>query len=250
MKLLLVFILLGNTLSATISTPYGSRIEAVIFDCDGVLVDTEYLKFLAWQEALASENIPFTIEEYMPLVGHSSDHILLMVTRLKSVEIPEGVIELKNACYQILQKQGVPPINEMIAFAHYFAEEKKTLGIKLGLASSAPKEEILQNLEQIGLEHAFDLIISGSDDLDSYTDPEGKNKPKPYIYMEAAKRLGISPSKCLVFEDTAAGIEAAASAGMIAIAVPNPFTQGQDFSKAATVLKTYQDLPLKQIFKD
>ncbi len=251
LKLFLFCLLIGlNSLSATISTPYGNQIEAVIFDCDGVLVDTEYLKFLAWREALASENIAFTIEEYMPLVGHSSKNILLMLKKLKNIEIPEGIIGLKDARYRILQKQGVPPIKEMIAFANYFASEKTNLGIKLGLASSAPTEEILQNLEQIGLEHAFDLIISGSDDLDSYVDDEGKNKPKPYIYMEAAKRLEVAPSKCLVFEDTSAGIEAAASAGMVAVAVPNQFTTGQDFSKAKEVIKTYQELPLKQIFKD
>lgn len=251
LKLFLVFLLIGVcSLSATISTPYGNQIEAVIFDCDGVLVDTEYLKFLAWQEALAGENIAFTIEEYMPLVGHSSKNILLMLKKLKNIEIPEKVIAIKDARYRTLQKQGVPPIKEMIAFAKYFAEEKTNLRIKLGLASSAPTEEILQNLEQIGLEHTFDLIISGSDDLDSYVDHEGKNKPKPYIYMEAAKRLEVTPSKCLVFEDTSAGIEAAACAGMIAIAVPNQFTTEQDFSKAKNVIKTYLDLPLNQIFKD
>src|SRR5579871_6449518 len=105
-KLFLIFTLIGvHSLSATITTPYGSRIEAVIFDCDGVLVDTEYLKFLAWREALASEGIAFTIEEYMPLVGHSSENILLMVKKGKKMEIPEEVIKLKNASYQILQKQ-------------------------------------------------------------------------------------------------------------------------------------------------
>lgn len=251
LKLFLLFLtIVGNSLSATISTPYGNKIEAVIFDCDGVLVDTEYLKFLAWQEALASENIPFTIEEYMPVVGHSSKNILLMLKELKNIDIPEKVIELKNARYRILQKQGVPPINEMIAFAKHLAEEKLNLGIKLGLASSAPTEEILQNLKQINLESCFDLIISGSDDLDSYIDAEGKNKPKPYIYLEAAKRLDVSPSKCLVFEDTTAGIEAAADAGMIAIAVPNSFTVNQDFSKATKVIHCYKNLPLKEIFKD
>ncbi len=113
----------------------------------------------------------------------------------------------------------------------------------MGLASSAPHEEILNNLKQIGLSEAFDLIISGSDDLDSYVDAEGKNKPKPYIYIESAKRLGVSPSKCLVFEDTTAGIEAAFGAGMIAIAVPNRFTLHQDFSKAAQIIYSYKDLP-------
>lgn len=233
-------------LSATIA-PYGAEIEAVIFDCDGVLVDTEYFKFLAWQEALAHNNISFTIDEYKPLVGHSSKNILQMIRQQKG-DISEDVIGLKNAKYRILQKQGVLPIQEMVAFAKALSEGRKTLGIKLGLASSAPQEEILLNLQQIGLENAFDLIISGSDDLEEYEDAEGKNKPKPYIYIEAAKRLQINPSKCLVFEDTMAGVVAAASAGMIAIAVPNQFTMQQDFSNATKVIASYADLPIKEIF--
>lgn len=246
-NLFLALLFTGTTnLSATLTTSYGDQIEAVIFDCDGVLVDTEYLKFLAWQEALAEKNIPFTIEEYMPLVGHSGKYILSMIEKNKGMTIPEEILAVKSAKYHRLQKQGVPPIHEMIAFAKRFADEKKELGIKLGLASTAPKDEILQNLQQIGLKSAFDLIISGADDLDDYDDPEGKNKPKPYVYIESAKRLGVSPAKCLVFEDTAAGVDAAADAGMIAIAVPNQFTLNQDFSKAKAVISSYEDLPTYQ----
>ncbi len=216
--------------------------KAVIFDCDGVLVDTEYLKFLAWQGALASKNITLSFEEYQPLIGHSKRNILHQIELLKVERISEEVIELNTARYHILQKQGVIPIPEMITFAKNLAEQKDRLGIKLGLASSASREEIQQNLKQIGLEEIFDLIISGTDDLDSYVDSEGKNKPKPYIYLEAAKRLNLSPSECLVFEDTSAGVEAAATAGMIAIAVPNRYTIMHDFSKANKILFSYQDL--------
>ena len=246
LKLFFIFIFIGITpLSASISTPYVSDIEAVIFDCDGVLVDTEYLRFLSWQKALLSENIDFVIEEYMPLVGHSPQNVLLMLKELKGIDIPEKVIELKSANYRILQKQGVPPIQEMVAFARYLTEEKKELGIKVGLASSAPTEEILRNLQQIGLENAFDFIISGSDDLNSYVDDEGTNKPKPYIYIEAAKQLNVSPSKCLVFEDTNAGVEAAASAGMTVIAVPTQCTSQQDFSRAIAIIDSHADLKIE-----
>ena len=210
--------------------------KAIIFDCDGVLVDTEYLKFLAWQNALATQNIDFCIEEYMPLIGHSSKNILQMIEEKRGLKLPSEIIDLKNTEYKVLQKQGVLPIQPMLDFARSLSENKETLGIKLGLASSAPKEEILINLAQIKLENAFDVIVSGSDDLDSYVDAEGKNKPKPYIYIEASKRLNVAPELCLVFEDTAAGVEAAFDAQMVVIAVPNRFTLNQNFSKASRVL--------------
>ncbi len=245
LKLFLFAMLIGSV--PLFSLLQTSEFEAVIFDCDGVLVDTEYLKFLAWKEALAEENITFAIEEYMPLVGHSSKNILSMLRKLKNLEIPEKVIEKRNSHYRLLQQEGVPPIQEMIDFARRLSKGKEKLGIKLGLASSAPMEEILHNLRQIGLDNAFDLVISGTDDLGSYSDAEGKNKPKPYIYIEAAKRLAIDPSKCLVFEDTNAGVEAAAGAGMIAIGVPNRFTIHQDFSKATQVISSNSQI--QEIFK-
>src|SRR5262249_15121458 len=149
---------------------------------------------------------------------------------MKGIPIPEQAILLRRCEYQKLQEQGISPIEEMVEFASYLSQNKNALGIKLGLASSASRNDILFNLKQIGLEQAFDLIISGTDDLENIVDLEGKNKPKPYIYLEASKRLNIAPEHCLAIEDTEAGIEAASRAGMIAIAVPNKITKGQDFS--------------------
>jgi HAD superfamily hydrolase (TIGR01509 family) len=225
------------------------NVQAVIFDCDGVLVDTEYLKFLAWQETLASEGIEFSIEEYMPLVGHSSKNILQRIRQSKKIEISDEIIELKNGKYKGLQKRGVPAIQAMVDFARRLSANKSKLGLSLGLASSASKSEILTNLRQIGLENAFDLVISGSDDLDDYVDAEGVNKPKPYIYIEASKRLDILPEFCLVFEDTKAGVDAAADAGMIPIAVPNQFTLHHDFSKAIRIFSSHEDLPSIEVFQ-
>lgn len=234
----LVFVLAGGSSLLYANSPV---FQAIIFDCDGVLVDTEYLKYLAWKEALETKGVPFSIEEYMPLVGYSSKNILQMIRDAKNMPIPDEVIEIKNVKYKHLQKQGVPPIPEMVNFALRLAKSKQELGVQLALASSAPKEEILSNLKQIGLENIFDLIISGSNDLNAYRDPEGTNKPKPYIYIESAKRLGISPEFCLVIEDTKAGVDAAASAGMIVIAVPNQFTLTHDFASAHRIIYSYKE---------
>ena len=91
----------------------------------------------------------------------------------------------------------------------------------MGLASASPKDEILLNLQQHQIEHLFDVIISGKDDLSEYNDPEGVNKPKPYIYLHAAKLLDISPQQCVVIEDSRSGVTAGVDAGCFVIAVPN-----------------------------
>lgn len=237
---------------ASISTSFSNEMEAVIFDCDGVLVDTEYLKFLGWQKALASLNIELTIEEYKAVAGHSSKKIIELLQDMKNLTIPEKVIYLRREEYRKLQEQGVTPIKEMVEFVHCLSQNKDDWGIKLGLASSASTNEILFNLKQIGLDHVFDLIISGTDDLNDYKDSEGKNKPKPYIYLEASKRLNIPPGRCLVFEDTEVGVEAAFKAGMVTIAVPNWMTKEQNFCKANKIIDSILELPIEvaNTFKD
>lgn len=219
-------------------------IKAVIFDCDGVLVDTEHLKFLAWQEALASQNIKFSIEEYTPLIGNSSKNILHMIKQAKGLEIYDQIIDLKNVKYKSLQKQGVTVIQPTVNFVHYLSENKKRLGLKLGVASSAPKEEILINLRQIGLDNLFDLVISGSDDLDDYIDAEGKNKPKPYIYQHAMKALGIFPAQCVIIEDNVTGVSSGVSAGCFTIAISNIYTRNQDFSRAHLQMESFSDITI------
>jgi beta-phosphoglucomutase len=231
-------------LLSSLSPLFSKKIKAIIFDCDGVLVDTEYLKFLAWQKSLASIDEILSIEEYKTLAGYSSKKIVERLQIIKNRPIPEEVFHLRRMEYQKLQEKGVLPIKEMVEFVKYLFQEKNGLGIKLGLASSAPRNEIIFNLKQIGLDQSFDLILSGTEDLNGYADLNGKNKPKPYIYIEVSKRLNIAPNYCLVFEDMEAGIEAAALAGMIAIAVPNWITREQDFSNAKKIINCFSESPV------
>ena len=157
-------------LFASISTPFANEIKAVIFDCDGVLVDTEYLKFLAWQKALASVNIELSIEEYKAVAGHSSKKIHEMLARDEkscysrrshSFKTCKNIESCRHREYRQLRK--------WLNLLSYLSQNKDVLGNKVGLASSASTNEILFNLKQIGLDQAFDLIISGSDDLNDYT---------------------------------------------------------------------------------
>lgn len=214
--------------------------SAIIFDCDGVLVDTEYTKFLAWKEALAHYQVPFTLEEYKVVLGNSSKRSMAMIMAAKKIQLPaKKVIQEKNEIYKKLHQKYKPKgIKAAVSLVRELVKNKEALHIKLGLASSPSTEEIMRNLKAIGLENVFDIIISGHDDLKDIHDPEGTNKPKPYIYQRAAKWLHVAPEKCLVFEDSSAGVTAASQAGMTVFAVPNQYTKQQDFSSATRVLKS------------
>lgn len=115
-------------------------------------------------------------------------------------------------------------------------EQKDKLNIKIAVVSSDNREAIMRNLSFAGVKYEMlDGVYSGHDDLKHINDPEGTNKPKPYIYILAAQKLGIDPRSAVVFEDTNAGVISASLAGMYVIAVPNKFTLGQDFSNAKLV---------------
>jgi len=235
-----------------------AKIRAVIFDCDGVLVDTEYLKLLSWQHVLKKHNIDFSLQDYVPLVGYSGNYILGKISEKYAITFPSSVcteicVE-RNVYYKTLQNKGVPVIQAAVDFAKALALQKQLLGIKIGLASSAERHEVMENLKQAGLSDVFDVIVSGKDDLAEYHDVTGTNKPKPYVYQKTAKLLGLEPSECLVFEDTQAGIVAGADAGMFVIAVPNDYTKTQDFSRARLVIASCADLSattlLSTVLKD
>jgi HAD superfamily hydrolase (TIGR01509 family) len=215
-----------------------SIVEAIIFDCDGVLVNTEHLKYLAWKNAFKKYGVHFTLQDYLPLVGQTSRNILNEVKKTKELSVKNDfdIIQEKNNLYQIEQKKGVSPILPTVNLVKKLSKQKSTLNIKLAVASSAPLEEININLNQIGLSNVFDKIISGHDHLKDIQDLDGVNKPKPYIYIRLAEWLNVDPKNCLVFEDTAAGAEAAYKANMIVIAVQNEYTMNQNFKEVNRVV--------------
>lgn len=236
-----IFVMLGLTSAA------NAAVKAVIFDCDGVLVDTENLKFQAWREALNKYKIDFILEDYLPLVGHSSEKIAAEIEHQKKTQFDKTrLIQEKNAIYKARQAEGVPAIPEAVTFLKTLLKNKAEYQVAVGLASSASHAEINRNLQSIGVNPKdFDAIASGDDDLKHIKDAEGTNKPKPYIYQIIAKTLKVAPDQCIVFEDTQAGVEAAYSAGMRVFGTPNEFTQNHDFSKTVKVMSFKDTNPRK-----
>lgn len=207
-------------------------IKAVLFDCDGTLVDSEGAHFLAWQKTLEAKGVHLSAKQELQFTGMSD--LFIAKSFVDSLGCRElDLLREKSLHYSHLHEQGLPPIEPTVRFLKQLGAAKKELGLKLGVASAAAKEEVLSHLKHLEVEAFLDVILSGHDDLKGlYFDPEGINKPKPYIYLHAAKLLDVLPSECVVIEDSITGVMSAKAAGCFTIAIPNLLTKEHDLSAA------------------
>lgn len=219
------------------------KIKGIIFDCDGTLIDSEGLHLQAWKMAVQKRGFELHDELYFSLAGQTAETIAEKLYSLIGKDSPQKIVEDKRAFYRTLQQATTIPIIRTLCFL----KELQNYDVKLGVASAAPKEEILINLRAMGIEKDFHTIISGVEDLAHIHDPEGVNKPKPYIYLHAALTLGLNPSECVAFEDTSFGVQAAKTAGLKTIAVPNLYTKKQDFSAADLIINSEDPINIHQI---
>lgn len=225
------------------------KIGAVIFDCDGTLVASEEAHMEAWQITLQNRGLAFTDERRRICVGQSD----MDTARLLAAGIRPGcadeILAEKRTHYLGLSRGGLPAIDGAVDFVWRLAKERERLGLKMGVASAALKVEIESHLANLGIRDLFEVVLSGYDDLEDYSDPEGVNKPKPYIYLHAAKLLGVHPTRCIAIEDSYTGVTSAAAAGCITVAVPNHFTKHHDLSRAAVRIDTLADLTVERFLE-
>lgn len=223
--------------------------KAIIFDCDGTLIDSELAHCQAWMKVAEKYGYTLTETDYHSFAGKPAKLIAAEIAKKIGRPCADELARDKKALYHTLLSAGLPPIAPTVAFVHELAREKEKRKLKLGLASAARKEDILLSLSHLGISMHFDVIISGQDDLTDYTDPEGTNKPKPYIYRHTAKILGLSPQECIAIEDSHSGVLAGVSAGCFTIAVPNAFTKTHDLSQAHLQLSSFAGLTINDFFQ-
>ncbi|WP_343556873.1 hexitol phosphatase HxpB [Sphingobacterium sp.] len=208
-------------------------VEAVIFDMDGILIDSEPFWRKAEKEVFGNLGIVVT-EEHSSITSRMTtaevaaywynfkpwaDRTLVEVER----EVIERVGELINQHGEIM-----PGVKKML---HYF----KKYGYKVGLATNSPKMLVPIVLKKLSIEDYFDVTLS-VDDVRS-------GKPSPDIYLQTAVSLSVNPARCIVFEDSKSGIAAAIAAGMTVVAVPdgNGYN-AKEFDKADLKLRSLLDL--------
>lgn len=207
-------------------------IKAVIFDMDGVLLDSEPLIREAAMRMFAEHGLTVQPEDFRPFVGTGEDRFIGGVA--EKYGFPLDPARDKARTYEIyadVVEGKIKPLNGVPKFI----EKARAKGLKLAVASSADQIKIEINLGGIGIPmETFDAVVSGSDVTRKKPDPEG--------FLKAAEKLGMAPRQCLVVEDAVNGVQAAKAAGMKCLAVMTSFT-ADDLHEADWVAKDLADAP-------
>ena len=209
-------------------------IRAVIWDLDGVIIDSADEHRRAWQRLAREEGIKLTDEDFWATFGKRNDDIIAILWGPLSPEQVQLLRDRKEIYFRDLIRETAAPLPGSMELMRSLHEA----GYLQALASSAPIENIQLISEVLGLERYLTALVSGE------TVPHGK--PAPDIFLKAAQELHIEPSRSLVIEDAVAGVEAAHAAGMRCIAVAgNRDLPG--LRKAELMVKTLLEVDVKRV---
>lgn len=198
--------------------------KAVIFDMDGVIIDSEPIHLKLEQKLLKELGVDMTKEEYNGYIGTTA-HYMWEVIRKKH-GLNKDVNDLVKMDREAYYKHLVSKESEVMLIngIKEFIKELRENNIKLAIASSSPFNVIKAVVKIFQLEEYFDVLVTG--------DFVEKSKPEPDIFLYAAEKLGVSPEDCIVVEDSHNGVIAAKKAGMKCVGYVNPSSGNQDIAKA------------------
>jgi beta-phosphoglucomutase family hydrolase len=192
----------------TLKLPLGP-FRAYLFDCDGTIVDSMPLHYIAWKRALAEWGCEFDENLFYEWGGKPAVEIIATLNKMNGLNMPvEALAERKENYYFELLPQ-LEAIQEVLEIIHARHGQ-----IPFAVVSGGRRNSVINSLTTVGLLDKFDTIVGAEDYKNS--------KPAPDAFLTAAARLGVEPQDCLAFEDTDLGILAATSAGMAAVKIPSP----------------------------
>ena len=197
----------------TLTLPTGT-FKAYLFDCDGTIVDSMPLHYVAWKKALGEHGAEFPEDVFYAWGGMPAAEIIRTLAEQQGIDMPVNEVEHRKEqlYYELLPKlEAVPEVLEHIDLNHG--------RLPMAVVSGSTRESVTNSLEILGLLDKFDTLVCAGD----YT----RSKPHPEPFLTAAERLGVRPEDCLVFEDTEMGIQAATAAGMASVKVLQPWERKQ-----------------------
>ena len=210
---------------------------AVIFDMDGVLADTGPVHFESWVKMTSEIGVEFTREFFEKIFGQQSPEIIrkLMGPNVDEITI-EKFANLKEKYYRDMVKDQLKPLPGVIELI----KELHDLKFKLAVGSSGPSENVELLLTSLKIKKYFNAVITAAEIK--------RGKPEPDVFLEAAKRVKVKQSQCVVIEDAPVGIESAKRAGMKCIALTTTHPEKELFN-ADLIVKDLSEITSKDVKK-
>lgn len=187
-----------------------TRAMAVLWDMDGVIADTAPAHYAAWEQTFRRQGIRFSPEQFRASFGMRNDAIIRGVLGSRVADdLIRAISVEKEAVFRQLVKEGVRPLPGVLPLM----ANLKELGVKMAIASSAPMENLRLLIDVLGIAPFIQAVVCAQD--------VKRGKPDPEVFLTAARRLGVEPTRCLVIEDAVAGVRGCHTAGMRCLAVTN-----------------------------
>jgi len=205
--------------------------KTILWDMDGVIVDSIPFHFAAWQETFTKRGINLTKEDFTKLFGTRNDFIIRNILGEACEKDVETIAQQKETNFREKIKGNIKPFPGIVKLLNTV----KKGNFRQALVSSAPEENIDLLIGELNLEGFFDCIVCGKEVSES--------KPSPQIFLLAAKKLEIEPKNCIVIEDSPLGVKAAKTAGMGCLAVTNAHPK-QELEEADKVVDSLEEVDL------
>jgi HAD superfamily hydrolase (TIGR01509 family) len=216
------------------------QLKALIFDFDGLILDTETPEVLVWQDIYRGHGHELPVDEWAKTIGGYGISTFDAATHLAGLTgldpMPLRARYRLEADAVIHAKPILPGVLDMI-------NDGKKRGLRLAVASSSPHAWVDSHLVRLGLADRFDRVICSEDVA------PGRTKPNPDLFLLALEQLKVQKEAAVVFEDSPNGVKAARAAGIFVVAVPNPLTENLGVDGADLTVKSLADLSLGDLLK-
>ncbi|AEF16185.1 HAD-superfamily hydrolase, subfamily IA, variant 3 [Thermoanaerobacterium xylanolyticum LX-11] len=213
--------------------------EAVIFDMDGVLIDSETLHIQLEEDIFKEIGANISFEEHISFVGTTSHYMWEYVKNKCNVPFTvEELVEMDRKRYFDYISKHDDAVKPIVGVDELVKELHKR-NMRLAVASSSPIDVIEIVVKRLKLENYFDELVSG--------DFVKRSKPYPDIFLYAAEKLNVAPERCIVIEDSNKGVLAAKSAGMKVVGFINPNSGNQDISMADMEIRSFSELDYEKL---
>jgi HAD superfamily hydrolase (TIGR01509 family) len=212
-------------------------IRALVFDFDGLILETETPAYQTWAEIYREHGQELPLDRWFDYIGRegswfdAADHLAALVG--------EGFDPKEARARRDARKtELIAALDVMVGVREYVTDAKR-LGLRLAVASSSSRAWVLGHLERLRLHAEWDAVRTRDD--------VARTKPAPDLYLSAVEALGVAPREAVAFEDSLNGIAAAKDAGLLCVAVPNALTAAMDLSRADVRLGSLAETPLERL---